>query len=82
MMWTFLIVLSWFLVNYKTINIPGFYYNAHLLYLLRLDVSSLPDIQYLSIEKWKGKTYQQNYELLNFFIFRYSSDEQSVFAGL
>ena len=54
------IVLLWLQINGKTMKTLGFYDDAN----LRLDVSSLTEIQYLLIEKkWTGNT--SHWKLLN-----------------
>ena len=74
--WEIFLVLFWLWVNSKTIKITGFYNNAHLLDLLRFDVSST-EIQYL-----KRKHIPMKIWYFKCFICRDSSDEPRAFPGL
>ena len=57
-------------INVKTIKTPAFLDNAHLhicLICIRLDVSSLTEIQYLLIEPNEKRTHSNERMILNMF---------------
>ena len=72
-------------INSKTIKTPGFYDNAYLhicSICLRLDVSSLTEIQYLQIEQSEKATHTNESTMIIIFYLTGWSDEQSAFYGL